>query len=102
MRIQEPDFILEPVSDDSNFYNLIFYKRVKKRDTGQYETELGNPIYGITLSNALSRVAKSRTAKKYAESVISIKEYLRELNSSYKEIVKLCKDELPEKFDTGE
>lgn len=102
MRIQESDFILEPVSDDSNFYNLIFYKKVKKRDTGQYETELGTPIYGITLSNALSRIAKNRTAKKFADSIITIKEYLHELNSNYKDIVKLCKDTTPEKFDTGD
>lgn len=102
MKIQESDFILEPVSDDSMFYNLIFYKRVKKRDTGQYEIELGNPIYGITLSNALCRIARKRTAVKYAESNIRLFDYLKELNKSYKDILSICKDESPEKFDTGE
>lgn len=100
--IQENQFVIEPVSDTSNLYNLTFYKRVKKQSTGQYEMELGNTLYGLTLASVISRIAKHRTAKKYEEENISFITYLKELNKSYKEILAFCKESLPEKFDTGE
>lgn len=101
MIIQEKDFTLTPVDCDSNLFNLVFKKRVKKRDTGKFEMEDGDPLYGVTLSSALIRIAKHRTAKKYEEANITLFEYLKELQKSYIEIVKLCRESLPEKFDTG-
>lgn len=103
MRIEEAgNFVLESVSDDSNLWNLSFYKRVKKRDTGNYELELDTPLYGLTLSSALLRIAKKRTAKKYEEQTITLKEFLKDYQNNYKEIVKLCRETLPENFDTGD
>lgn len=99
MKIVEPDFTLEP--DDGRF-NLIFNKRVKKRDTGKYEIEPGPPLYGLTLASALNRIVHNRTAKKFAEENISLKEFLKEFQRNYAELVKLCRETLPEKFDTGE
>lgn len=102
MKITEPDFIMEPASSDSERYDLTFMKRVKKRDTGNYEIEPGNTLYGLTLSHCLNRIAHHRTAKKYAEDNITLKKFLIEFQKNYKEIVKLCRESLPEKFDTGE
>lgn len=102
MKIVEKDFTLEPADVDSNSYNLIFNKRVKKRDTGKFEIEPGDPLYGLSLSSALLRIAKHRVAKKYEEENITLMEYLKSLNASYRAVVKLCKESMPEKLDTGD
>ena len=102
MQIVEPDFILEPSDKDSDKYDLTFMKRTKKRDTGQFEIEPGKPLYGLTLSHCLNRIVHHRTAKKWEEDNVSLKEFLREFNKNYLELIKLCKETLPEKFDTGE
>ena len=102
MKIIEPDFTMEPVSEDSNLFNLIFNKRVKKKDTGKFEIEPGTPLYGLTLYSCLIRIAKHRTAKKYAEENVKLFDYLKTLQKEYAIIVKLCRESLPENFDTGD
>lgn len=102
MKIVEPDFTMELSSPDSERYDLTFNKKVKKRDTGKYEIEPGDTLYGLTLSHCLNKIAHHRTAKKWEEQNITLKEFLKEFQINYKEIVKLCRDNLPEKFDTGE
>jgi DNA-binding ferritin-like protein len=77
-------------------------KRVKKRDTGKFEVEPGPPLYGLTLSHCLNKIIHHRTAKKFADENVTLKEFLKELQKNYEEIVKLCRETLPEKFDTGE
>ena len=44
MVIQEPDFTMKPSSEGSNYYDLTFNKRVKKRDTGKFEIEPGDTL----------------------------------------------------------
>lgn len=102
MEIVEKDFVMTPSSFDSDRFDLRFFKRVKKRDTGKFETELGDPLYGLTLASAIRRIAHKRTAAKYEEANVTLFEYLKELNSNYEKMVKLCKESLPEKFDTGD
>ena len=102
MVITEPDFTLKPISDDSDKFDLTFNKRVKKRDTGKYEIEPGDKLYGLTLSHCLCKIAHHRTAKKYEEDNITLKEFFKEYQKNYEELVKLCRESLPENFDTGE
>lgn len=102
MEIHENDFVLEPISNEDARFNLRFYKRVKKKDTGQYEKELGDPLYGLTLSSALMRIAHHRVAKKYEEENITLRQFFKEYQLAYNEIVRLCRETLPEDFDTGE
>ena len=97
MKIVESDFIMEPSDDTGARFDLTFMKRVKKRDTGKYEIEPGPPLYGLTLASCLNKIAHKRTAKN-----LTLREYLKDFQSNYKEIVKLCRETLPEKFDTGE
>ena len=102
MKIVEADFIMELSSPDSDRYDLTFMKKVKKRDTGKYEIEPGNTLYGLTLSHCLNKIAHKRTAKKWEEDNVTLKEFMKELQRNYNELLKLCKEEPPEKFDTGE
>ena len=102
MKIVEADFIMEPSNETSNLFDLCFIKRVKKRDTGLYALEPGDKMYGLTLSHCLNKIAIRRTTKKYEEQNITLREFLKEFQSNYREIVKLCRETLPENFDTGE
>lgn len=102
MNIVGSDFIMKPASEDSNFYNLVFMKRVKKQDTGKFAIEPGDTLYGLTLSSCISRIVRKHVAKKYADENVTLIEYLKALDKEYKEVIKFCKDEIPEKFDTGE
>lgn len=102
MKIVEPDFIMERSSPDSERYDLTFMKKVKKRDTGKFEIEPGNTLYGLTFSHCLNKIVHHRTAKKWQEENVSLKEFLKEFQIQYKKMLNLCKEEPPEKFDTGE
>jgi len=102
VRIEESDFFMEPSDDNSARFDLCFMKKVKKRDTGKFEIEPGDKLYGLTLSSCLLRIAHHRTNKKFDGENISLKEFLKEYQNNYREVVKLCRETLPEKFDTGE
>lgn len=102
MKIVEPDFIMEYSGSDSDRLDLTFMKKVKKRDTGKFEIEPGNTLYGLTLSRCINKIIHHRTAKKWEEDNITLKEFLREFQKQYRELIKLCRETLPEKFDTGE
>ena len=102
-KIVEKDFILSPISEDNySMFNLTFMKKVKKQATGKYEIEPGKTAYGMTLSHALQRIIKHRTAKKFENENITLIQYLKELNKSYKEIIKLCKDCEAKDLDSGD
>lgn len=92
MTITEKDFTMTPSSKNTDKYDLIFMKRVKKRDTGQYEIEPGDPLYGLTLSYALRLIAHHRVAKKYEDDNIALRQFLKEYSDAYNEILKLCKE----------
>lgn len=92
MNIVEPDFTMTPSSKNTDRYDLVFMKRVKKRDTGKFEIEPGDPLYGLTLSYALRVIAHHRVAKKYEDENISLRTFMKEYLDAYKEIVKLCKE----------
>lgn len=102
MKIVEPDFIMEPSGPDSERYDLTFMKKVKKRDTGKFEIEPGNTLYALTFSHCLNKIVHKRTAKKWEEDNVTLKDFMKEFQNNYREIVKLCRETLPEKFDTGE
>jgi hypothetical protein len=93
---------MERSGPDSERYDLTFMKKVKKRDTGKFEIEPWNTLYGLTLSHCLNKIAHHRSARKWQEDNVTLKEFLKELNKNYKELLKLCKESPPEKFDTGE
>lgn len=102
MEITFEDCVLTPVSDDSPLFDLRFYKKVKKRDTGQFERELGPPLYGLTLYSAIKRIASYRNNTKYKEQVVELKQYVNDLRKEEESLRKYLNENLPEKFDTGE
>ena len=96
------DCVMSPVSDDSPLFDLRFYKKVKKRETGKFEKELGSPLYGLTLYHAIKRICSYKLNKKYKEKTIELKQYVSELRKEEEALRKFLYEQLPEKFDTGE
>ena len=102
MEITFEDAVLTPVAEDSPLLDLRFYKNVKKRETGEIVRELGSPLYGLTLYSAIKRIASFKVGKKYQNSVVELKEYVKALRKEVEALRKYLNEELPEKFDTGE
>ena len=90
MEIVEPDFTMKPCSKISNKWDLTFMKRVKKRDTGKFEIEPGDTLYGLTLTDAMKRIAHHRVARKYEEDNITLKQFMKDYLSAYKEVAAIC------------
>lgn len=102
MEITFEDCVLTPVADDSPLFDLRFYKKVKKRDTGHFEKELGSPLYGLTLYSAIKRIASYRNNTKYKDKVVELKQYVNNLIKEEEILRKYLNETLPENFDTGE
>ena len=88
MVIEEKDFRLEQISDDSNFWDLNLLRVKKKRD-GSIVEEFGDTIYGITLEHAIKRIISNRISRKNPESV-DMKTYLKLWSEEMKNVNGLC------------
>lgn len=97
-RIQEEDFIMEPVKEGSSFFNLVFMKKTKKRNTGEIVIEPGRPMYGLPLHAALLRIVHHKTSKKLQGRTVQLKEFLVEFQKEFKEMIELCHETLPERL----
>lgn len=76
MVIEEKDFKLTPISDDSIFYDLeLLYKIQPKGKECRYEFKIA--AYGIPLETALLKIAHYRTNIK--KDVSDLKSYITEL-----------------------
>lgn len=87
MVIEEKDFRLTPINDSSPLFDLEILHTVKPK-SGEPREEFKNAGYGLPLEHALRRVASYRIQKN--NEVISIKEYLKQLNEIIQEFNKLC------------
>ena len=99
MRIVEEDFIMEPCS--LGLFDLTFLKKVKN-ENGEIEIKKCKPAYGCSLSSCISRIIKHRVGTKFESESPYLLDALKEMTKMEEEIINLCKEPLPEKFDTGE
>ena len=97
LRITDEDFILEEIKPGSQFYNLVFMKKTKKRNTGEVVIEPGKPYYGITFPSAVKYIYKHKTKKKFQDRNLKLEEFLKEFNTLKKELYTLLDSSLPEK-----
>lgn len=87
MTIEENDFRLTPVSEDSIMFDLDLLYIVKPRG-GEARKEFRNAAYGVTLDGALKRIIHYRINCKHKEEAISIAQFRKEYKE---ENEKLCK-----------
>lgn len=74
MIIQEDDFRLTPVSDNSTSFDLELLYTIKSK--GEERDEFKTVAYGISLEYAIKQVIQYRLSKKYA--VLDLRKYLEE------------------------
>lgn len=94
MTIEDYDFKLEPVSDDSALWDLSFKKIVNKGKVNERE-DFSSPLYGLPLNGAIHRIINHRIIAKHKEEAISMKVYFKEYHILWNEILALCKEDKP-------
>jgi len=76
MIIEESDFRLTPISNDSNFWDLEFLHTVNSR-SGEIRQEFKNAAYGLTLESAIKRIIHYRCINKRKNDALNMNEYLK-------------------------
>lgn len=74
MKIEESDFRLETVSENTERFDLELIKTVNKGKENERQ-EFDNAGYGLTLESALKRIIHSRIERNHPE-VLTLKKYL--------------------------
>lgn len=98
MRIVEKDFIMKPCGQ--GLFDLVFLEKVKDEE-GQIQIKPSKPCYGCSLASCIRRINKHRLNTAFESENVYLLEALNEIIKLDKEIVNLCRESLPEKFDTG-
>lgn len=98
MQIIEEDFAMKPCS--YGLFDLVFLNKVKDEE-GKIQIKPSKPIYGCSLASCIKRINKHRLNTKFESEKIYLLEALNEIIKLDKEIIDLCKESIPEKFDTG-
>lgn len=79
MVIKGDDYELTPVSETSNFWDLRLMKVVKPRG-GVPREELGDPLYGMPLSAAITRIIHYRAKKHFKDQeTVKLADYIKVL-----------------------
>jgi len=88
-RYTDEDFIMEEMKPDSRFFNLVFMKKTKKRDTGKIVEEPGKPMYGVPFLSCINRIIRHKTKKKFEGRSVELQELLDEYFKVKSELSKL-------------
>lgn len=100
MQIVEEDFIMEPCG--LGLFDLTFKKKVRNKETKEIQIKNFKTAYGCSLASCISRIIKHRIHTKFEGESIYLLDALNEIIKLDKELINICKEEIPEEFDTGE
>lgn len=88
MIIEEKDFRLESVDDSSPFFDLDLLKTIKPRGK-ETRQEFKNVAYGITIENAIKRIAQYRISNNHKDEAITLQTYFNEFKEEIKNLTNL-------------
>lgn len=91
MEIVEKDFKLKPIDDSSPFFDLDLLYLIKPRG-GEPRLEFKNAGYGLSLENAIKRIAHYRISCNHREEAIKLKTYFVEYKKELDSLKKLLCD----------
>lgn len=100
MRIVEEDFIMEPCG--FGLFDLTLKRKIKDKETGEIQIKSLKPASGCSLASCIKRIIKSRLNSKFESESVYLLDALKEIIKLNKEIIEICKESIPENFDTGE
>lgn len=89
MVIEEKDFRLIPINNNSVMFDLELLFVVKPKDKDP-RLEFKNVAYGINLETALKKIAHYRVYNNNSENSITLANYLKEFKSELENIRNLC------------
>lgn len=81
MIIEESDYKLTQISEDSLFWDLELIHTVKPKGK-EPRKEFKNSGYGLTLSHAIQKIANYRIHNNHPEEAITMKDYIKELKDN--------------------
>lgn len=88
MVIKGEDYELTPVSENSLHWDLRLMKTVKPRG-GEPRQELGDPLYGMPLDNAIKHIVYYRAKKKFKdEETVKLEDFIKTIQMINEEIRK--------------
>lgn len=88
MVIEEKDFKLTPVGDESPFFDLeLLYKISPRGKESRYEFK--NAGYGLTLFTAMKKIIHYRICKKHIDEAINLKTYFEEYQKELQDLKSL-------------
>jgi succinylglutamate desuccinylase len=86
MIIEESDFRLTSIDDNTPIYDLEFLKIINKGKSNE-RSEFKIEAYGVTLESAIRRIAHYRIAKKQQDNSLKLLAYVKRLNSEIKSLL---------------
>lgn len=89
MIIEEKDFRLTPVSEESPMFDLELLHTIKPRGKESRE-EFKNSGYGLPLESAIKRIVMYRLSKKHKEEAINLNQFFKEYKTELEDLIKLC------------
>ena len=93
MVIKGKDYELTPVSETSHHWDLRLMKTVKPRG-GTPREELGDPLYGMSLSSAIARIIHYRAKKHFEDQeTVKLADYIKVLQMMDDQLRKELREE---------
>lgn len=89
MIIEENDFRLIPISDFCFLFDLELLYKVQPRG-GEPRMEFKNVAYGISLENAIKRIAHYRVCTNHLENNTNLLTYFKEFKKELDSLKTLC------------
>ena len=87
MEIVEKDFKLKPISEDCPMFDLGLLYVVKPRG-GEARLEFKNAGYGMSMENAIKKIAHYRVCSNHRDEAIRIKTYFGEYKKELDDLKK--------------
>lgn len=89
MVIEEADFKMESVGDNTHFWDLSLLRIVKSKEGERQEFK--NAGYGLTMLSCLKRIADFRVECKHPDAM-SLKDYIKDYKQEVSRLEELTKD----------
>ena len=89
MIIQEEDFKLESISDNSLFFDLELLHTVKPKG-GEERQEFKVAGYGLRLETAIKKIIQHRISAKHKDEAITMLKYIQEFKQINQDINEIC------------